>query len=54
MDSGSFWVVADAYDRYMGRWSRLVAARFAGWVPPGGRWVEVGCGTGALTEALLG
>ncbi|MDQ4126697.1 MAG: methyltransferase domain-containing protein [Actinomycetota bacterium] len=39
----------------MGRWSRLVVREFLGWlaVPPGRRWLDVGCGTGALTETIL-
>ncbi|MBA3742416.1 MAG: class I SAM-dependent methyltransferase [Sporichthya sp.] len=39
----------------MGRWSRPVAAEFVRWleVPAGGRWLDVGCGTGALTEIVL-
>ena len=47
---------ADAYERYVGRWSRRIAPEFAAWlaVPPGGRWLDVGCGTGAFTEAILG
>jgi ubiquinone/menaquinone biosynthesis C-methylase UbiE len=46
---------SDAYERFMGRWSRAVAAVFLEWlrVPPGAAWLDVGCGTGALTEALL-
>jgi len=49
------WVAGDAYDAYVGRWSRLVAAIFLDWlaVPPGQRWLDVGCGTGALTAAIL-
>jgi SAM-dependent methyltransferase len=40
---------------YMGRWSRLVAQDFLGWldVADGKRWLDVGCGTGALTETVL-
>jgi SAM-dependent methyltransferase len=43
------------YERYVGRWSRLVAQRFLGWLdpPPGCRWLDVGCGTGALSETVL-
>ena len=44
-----------AYERYMGRWSREVAVEFLDWirVPASGRWLDVGCGTGALSEAVL-
>ncbi len=44
-----------AYERYVGRWSRPVAQRFLDWleVPLDGRWLDVGCGTGALTETIL-
>lgn len=46
---------ADAYERYVGRWSRRVAARFVGWlaVPTGGVWLDVGAGTGILTQTIL-
>ncbi|MBV9209252.1 MAG: class I SAM-dependent methyltransferase [Acidobacteria bacterium] len=39
----------------MGRWSRLVAADFIKWldVPRERRWLDVGCGTGALTQTIL-
>jgi SAM-dependent methyltransferase len=49
------WVGADAYEAYVGRWSRLVAPRFLDWlaVPGGRRWLDVGCGTGALSRAIL-
>jgi len=38
-----------AYERRMGRWSRLVGEVFLDWLaaPPGLRWVDVGCGNGA-------
>jgi SAM-dependent methyltransferase len=46
---------ADAYERYVGRWSRQLAPNFVRWlaVPMQGRWLDVGCGTGSLTEAIL-
>jgi SAM-dependent methyltransferase len=51
----SFEVEADAYDAFMGRWSRLLAADFADFagVAPGMRVIDVGCGTGALTDAIV-
>jgi SAM-dependent methyltransferase len=52
---GDAWASGAAYDPYVGRWSRLVAGEFVGWlaVAAGARWLDVGCGTGALTEAVL-
>lgn len=53
--SDDVWADGDAYELYMGRWSRRVAAEFVSWLdfPPGGSWLDVGCGTGALTAAIL-
>ena len=54
--SGSYvWHTTDAYEAYMGRWSRPLARAFVAWfaAPRGCRWLDVGCGTGALTEAVL-
>lgn len=52
-DAG-IWGRGSAYERYVGRWSRRVAPVFLSWlaVPPGRRWLDVGCGTGALTVAI--
>jgi SAM-dependent methyltransferase len=49
------WQVGDAYEAYVGRWSRPVAREFVAWldVPAGRSWLDVGCGTGALTAAAL-
>ncbi len=49
------WAVGDAYEAYVGRWSRRVAEAFLRWldVPAGRDWLDVGCGTGALTATVL-
>jgi len=45
----------EAYERRMGRWSRVVGDVFLDWlaVPDGLRWLDVGCGNGAFTEVLI-
>jgi len=50
------WSSGDIYEPYVGRWSRLVAREFLAWVdaPAGLAWLDVGCGTGALAEAVAG
>jgi SAM-dependent methyltransferase len=49
------WERGEAYERYIGRWSRRVAPVFLAWlgVPGGRRWLDIGCGTGALSAAIL-
>ena len=49
------WERGDVYDPYVGRWSRLVANQFLHWlaVPAQAAWLDVGCGTGALTQTIL-
>jgi len=51
----SFTVAADAYDRFMGRYSIPLAPRFAALadVARGQRVLDVGCGPGALTTELV-
>jgi ubiquinone/menaquinone biosynthesis C-methylase UbiE len=52
--SGDRWVTGAAYEAYMGRWSRQLARRFVKWLrpKPSAHWLEVGCGTGALTSTI--
>jgi SAM-dependent methyltransferase len=49
------WLSGDSYERYVGRWSRLVAIEFIRWlaIPDNGQWLDVGCGTGALSQTIL-
>jgi SAM-dependent methyltransferase len=55
MSGHEVWNVAEAYEHYVGRWSRRVAESFVPGlgVPAGLRWLDVGCGTGALTSVVL-
>ena len=49
------WASGDKYEPYIGRWSRLVAREFLNWlaIPAGSQWLDVGCGTGALSQTIL-
>lgn len=44
-----------SYERYMGKWSQLVAERFLKWLEPAPHldWLDVGCGNGAFTETVV-
>lgn len=54
-DNKSFFTDGAAYERMMGRWSRAAGDVFLGWLalPPGLRWLDVGCGTGAFSRLVL-
>jgi SAM-dependent methyltransferase len=49
------WTGGEAYESYVGRWSRLVAREFLAWLdlPTGLRWLDVGAGTAALSQTIL-
>ena len=49
------WASGDDYEPYVGRWSRLVAREFLQWLamPAGSQWLDIGCGTGALSQTIL-
>lgn len=49
------WQSGDSYEYYMGRWSKLIAEQFVDWLSPGPGldWLDVGCGSGALSEAVI-
>jgi SAM-dependent methyltransferase len=53
-DATDRWLASSIYDDFMGRWSRLLAPRFVSWLPArfDAHWIDVGCGTGALSEAI--
>ncbi|HEY9039242.1 MAG TPA: class I SAM-dependent methyltransferase [Roseovarius sp.] len=49
------WSSGQGHEHHMGRWSRRIAAKFIDWVEPpaDADWLELGCGTGVLTEVVL-
>src|ERR1700730_19413390 len=54
-DASQMFSDGKAYERMMGRWSKLAGATFIDWLdaPKGLHWVDVGCGNGAFTEVLI-
>jgi SAM-dependent methyltransferase len=55
MTPASRWDEGGMYESYVGRWSRLVAREFLAWLdtPADADWLDIGCGTGALTQTIL-
>jgi SAM-dependent methyltransferase len=55
VERAALWAAGEVYEPYVGRWSRLVARAFVDWlaVPDGKDWVDVGCGTGAVSQTIL-
>lgn len=54
-DNAKLFNDGEAYERLMGRWSRLIGESFLDWLalPNGLRCLDVGCGNGAFTEVLI-
>ena len=54
-ESKDLWTVGALYEAYVGRWSRPVAKEVVTWlsIPARKHWLDVGCGTGALTKIIL-
>ena len=52
---GELWGASDAYEAYMGRWSRRIAPQFLSWLAPkvNSSWIDVGCGTGVLCQSIV-
>jgi len=54
-EAPNLFVDGKAYERLMGRWSRLAGEKFLDWVeaPKNLKWLDAGCGNGAFTEVLI-
>ena len=48
------WSNSEAYEQYVGRWSSQIGVGFLDWLAPqsDARWLDLGCGTGALSEQI--
>lgn len=49
------WDNTSGYEMYVGRWSKLISQDFVDWLSPQSKlkWLEIGCGTGALTKVII-
>ncbi len=49
------WSAGALYEPYVGRWSRLAARELLKWlsIPVKKDWLDVGCGTGALSQIIF-
>ncbi len=54
INTHDLWESGDSYEYFMGRWSKLMAPEFLQWLnlPENLAWLDVGCGTGVLGEAI--
>ena len=54
-EPGKMFQSGERYEAYVGRWSRLAAPMFLGWLGQSGglSWLDLGCGSGVVTEAIL-
>jgi SAM-dependent methyltransferase len=54
-ESPNLFADGKAYERLMGRWSKLAGEKFLDWLdaPKNLKWLDVGCGNGAFTEVLI-
>jgi ubiquinone/menaquinone biosynthesis C-methylase UbiE len=54
-DTSSYFIDGEAYERLMGRFTRVAGKVFIDWLSPakGLDWIDVGCGTGAFTQLVL-
>jgi SAM-dependent methyltransferase len=55
VDVSDRWTAGSSYEDFMGRWSRHLAPIFVEWLGVAAElhWLDVGCGTGALTRAIV-
>jgi SAM-dependent methyltransferase len=55
VDVADRWAVGSTYESFMGRWGRRLAPIFVEWLGVASElhWLDVGCGTGALTGAIV-